>query len=297
MKTVTLMRGLPGSGKSTIAKKLISEKPNMYKRINRDDLRQMFDNYHVSKGNEKFVKKIRNVLILEALKDGKHVIVDDTNLSEKNYNSIKELVRKYQEETGEQVTVKVHEVNTPVEECIQRDAQRARPVGRQVIMRMHQQFYAPQKKEQDKHIVYREQNKELPEAIICDLDGTLAIINDRSPFDAARCGNDLLNQPVYDLVTQYQELGVKIILLSGRNGEFKQQTVDWLEKFKIKYDVLLMRKEKDSRKDSIIKREIFEEYIENQYYIKFVLDDRDQVVDMWRQDLNLPCLQVNYGDF
>jgi hypothetical protein len=58
-----------------------------------------------------------------------------------------------------------------------------------------------------------------------------------------------------------------------------------------------MRKAKDNRKDSIIKREIFSEHIHNQYFIEFVLDDRNQVVDTWRKDLKLTCFQVNYGDF
>jgi len=57
-----------------------------------------------------------------------------------------------------------------------------------------------------------------------------------------------------------------------------------------------MRKTGDSRKDSIVKREIFEEHIKGKYRIQFVLDDRNQVVEMWRQ-LGLTCLQVAEGDF
>jgi hypothetical protein len=58
-----------------------------------------------------------------------------------------------------------------------------------------------------------------------------------------------------------------------------------------------MRKAKDYRKDAIIKREIFDREISGKYRIEFVLDDRDQVVDMWRKDLKLNCFQVNYGNF
>ncbi len=74
------MRGLPGSGKSTWAKQMVTENPNSYKRINRDELRMMLDNGYTSNGNEKFVKQVRDMLIVKALTDGKHVIVDDTNL-------------------------------------------------------------------------------------------------------------------------------------------------------------------------------------------------------------------------
>jgi hypothetical protein len=58
-----------------------------------------------------------------------------------------------------------------------------------------------------------------------------------------------------------------------------------------------MRPEGDNRKDSIVKRELFDTHVRNKFYIDFVLDDRDQVVDMWRNDLGLTCLQVDWGDF
>jgi len=75
------------------------------------------------------------------------------------------------------------------------------------------------------------------------------------------------------------------------------QTERWLAKHNVPYDMLIMRKHTDTRKDSIIKKEIFDEHIKGKYFVRFVLDDRNQVVDMWRQDLGLPCLQVYYGDF
>tara|TARA_R110002020_G_scaffold227539_13_gene438195 strand:+ start:10087 stop:10632 length:546 start_codon:yes stop_codon:yes gene_type:complete len=59
---------------------------------------------------------------------------------------------------------------------------------------------------------------------------------------------------------------------------------------------LYMREEGDNRKDSIVKREMYEEYIKPHYNVKLVLDDRNQVVDMWRE-LGLPCWQVAAGNF
>ncbi len=149
---------------------------------------------------------------------------------------------------------------------------------------------------QQKNIV-RIQDNTLPRAIICDLDGTLALINGRSPFDASKCEQDSPNWPVVNMVKNYHGLGYKIILLSGRQDTHRTQTIHWLEKFEIKYDLLLMRKANDMRKDAIIKREIFESHIERKYFIELVLDDRDQVVDLWRNDLQLPCFQVFYGNF
>jgi predicted kinase len=293
MKTILILKGLPASGKSTYAKQLVAENPNMYKRINRDDLRFMFDDYKFSKGNEKFVKKVRDILIMEALHDGKHVIVDDTNLSPKNEIRIRQLAKEYTAETGHQVTVKVKEFEVDLEECIRRDLKRARSVGEKVIRQMYKQW----KGEDQKGRVYAEQNEDLPKAIVCDLDGTLSIIHDRSPFDGAKCEQDLPNWPVINLVKNYRKLGYTIIFLSGRQGEFRKETEAWIAKHGIEYDHLWMRAPKDNRKDSIIKRELFENNIKDQFYIEFMLDDRNQVVDLWRKEMNLPCFQVYYGDF
>lgn len=144
---------------------------------------------------------------------------------------------------------------------------------------------------------YREQNTALPKAIICDLDGTLSLIHNRSPFDGSKCEQDLPNAPIVSLVKNYQKLGYKILLLSGRDGRYQEETERWLHKYEVIYDALWMRQPKDNRKDAIIKEEIYRREIENKYFVEFILDDRNQVVDLWRKELKLPCLQVFYGDF
>lgn len=208
MKKVILMRGLPGSGKSTYAKQLLEQAPNTYKRINRDDLRMMFDNGYTSNGNEKFVKKVRDILIVKALEEGKNVIVDDTNLSERNFTRISQLVGEFNKQNNDTVSVEVKEFDTPLNECIERDAKRDKPVGEKVIREMHRQFF-------DDGQRYAKQDETLPKALICDLDGTLALLNGRDPFNAEGCENDLLNTPVANTLNTYASLGYKTLLLSG----------------------------------------------------------------------------------
>ena len=62
------------------------------------------------------------------------------------------------------------------------------------------------------------------------------------------------------------------------------------------YLALFMRPYGDSRKDSVVKREIFEREIQSRYQVVGVFDDRMQVVRMWR-DLGLTVFQVADGDF
>ncbi|SHM31904.1 AAA family ATPase [Flavobacterium chilense] len=290
MRKVILMKGLPGSGKSTLAKKIIAENPETYKRINRDDLRAMFDNGITSQSNEKFVKKVRDLLIVKSLEEGKSIIIDDTNLSDTNLKRVSQLVNEYNTKFNEKVEVEVIEVNTDLAVCIERDALREKPVGEKVIKKMHRQFFKDSPE-------YCDQNPELPKAIICDLDGTLALMNGRNPFDASKCDEDEINDPVANVLRNYKKLGYEILLVSGREDRYKDPTLRFLEKHQIEYDELIMRKTQDSRKDSIIKTEIYNEFIKDKYFVEFVLDDRNQVVDTWRNDLKLPCFQVYYGDF
>ena len=293
MKKILILRGLSASGKSTYAKKLVAENKGGWKRLNKDDLRAMLDNSEHSNTNEKFVERVRDMMLVEALKEGKHVVIDDTNLSDRPVERIKQLAQKYSKETGQDVRVEIKEFETSLEDCLERDAKREKKVGREVIMKMYRQHIVGD--ERGPH--YQEQDETLPAAILCDLDGTLAILHARSPFDATRCETDLLNKPIAEIVKNYHQLGVKVILMSGREDKARSQTQNWLYYNQIPYDALYMRATGDMRKDSIVKKELYEAYIKGKFCVKFVLDDRNQVVDLWRLDVGLPCLQVNYGDF
>ncbi len=294
MQKIIILKGIPASGKSTYAKQLVKENPEKYKRINRDDLRWMLDEYHFSKDNEKFVKKLRDSIIIQALQAGKNIIVDDTNIAERHHKRIGDLAREYTKKTGKKVEIEVKAFDISLEEAIKRDAKRENPVGKKVITKMYKHLKG-EKNDRGPH--YIEQDKLLPPAIICDLDGTLAIINHRNPFDASNCIKDKLNEPIAEIVKNYHNQGTKILLVSGRTDIYKPQTIEWLEKHNIPYEKLMMRRANDFRKDAIIKKEIVDTQIKDRYFVRFVLDDRDQVVDMWRNEIGFACLQVNYGDF
>lgn len=279
-----MLKGLPGSGKSTHARELAK---NGYVRVNKDDLRAMLNDGKWSKQNEKFVLLVRDAIIVHALESGKSVVVDDTNFAAKHREVLSALAKSYN------ATFETKFFDVPVEECIKRDLKRANSVGEKVIMDMYDQFLKVQE-------IY-EPPADKPTAIICDIDGTLAQMHGRSPYDWSKVGQDLLNKPVATLLdmisSEYHALAPpQIILISGRDKVCAEETLNWLKEHHVAFDLLAMRPEGDNRKDSIVKRELFEEHIRNHYQVLFVLDDRNQVVNMWR-DMGLTCFQVAEGNF
>jgi predicted kinase len=130
-----ILRGIPGSGKSTWAREFVS-RCSWFKRISRDDLRQMLDGGKYSAHNEKFIKQVRNRLIRECLRDGWSVIVDDTNLKDRDIREI----RMCAFIDFEAVPVRIMDFDTPLEECIRRDRQRMNPVGAERIREMYVEY-------------------------------------------------------------------------------------------------------------------------------------------------------------
>ena len=281
MKKVIILKGLPASGKSTWAKEQIDNNPGRYKRVNKDDLRAMVDNNKWSRDNEKLIIKLRDSIILTSLEQGKHVIVDDTNLHEKHEKHIKQLVKG---------KAKVEEkfFDITVEEAILRDLNRSRSVGKDVIMRMYNQFLKPE-------VEQYQPNSEKPPAYIFDIDGTLAKMEDRSPYDWHKVKTDRQNIPVVKVLKAIQYMGYKIIIFTGRDGVCEKDTKDWLALSGIEYDQFDIRSEGNRENDAIIKKAMFDK-IKDKYQVLGVFDDRNRVVEMWR-DIGLTCFQVAEGDF
>src|SRR5690348_7760173 len=90
-----MTKGLPGSGKSTWAKQIVSENPGAVKRVNKDDLRSMVDGGKWSKANETFVLLVRDQIVDAALSSGKSVIVDDTNFAPRHETALREMVERH----------------------------------------------------------------------------------------------------------------------------------------------------------------------------------------------------------
>lgn len=283
MKKVIMLRGLPGSGKSTWAKEFVSRQTvGTWKRTNKDDLRAMIDIGRWSRGNEAFVLAIRDAIVKEALVAGSSVIVDDTNFEGKHESRLRQIA----EENGAEFEIKDFEVS--LDTAIERDRKRPNGVGETVIKSMYYKYiYLKPILKQDG----------LP-AILCDLDGTIAVLNGRSPYDAANCSTDGLNEPVAWILRKYLDQGGTVVYMSGREDRHRAETHEWLKKHDLFRTgcFLYMRETGDFRKDAIVKRELFDRLVNPNFRIEFVLDDRDQVVEMWRA-CGLTCFQVAEGNF
>ena len=274
-----MLKGLPGSGKSTHARKLAD---TGWVRVNKDDLRAMLHNGVWSRKNEKQILSVRDHIIREALGAGKSVVVDDTNFAAVHRDTLSQIAKEF----GAKFITEFFDV-TP-EECIKRDLARPNSVGSKVIMDMYNRYLKPPAETYVPPVTGKP-------AVIVDIDGTLALKGDRNPYDWERVSEDAVNRPVADLVNQLYDTHA-IIVVSGRDEVCRKDTLLWLADNEIFFDDLRMRPKDDMRKDSIVKREIFDLFIRDKYDVRFVLDDRNSVVAEWRQ-IGLPCFQVADGDF
>lgn len=150
--------------------------------------------------------------------------------------------------------------------------------------------------------------------IIVDLDGTIANIDQRRKesqikdnkidwekfFNPQLVLKDKPNAPIINLLNILKDK-YNIIITSGRLETTEKATLKWLNKHKVPYNKIYMRKVGDRKPDDKLKEEmLFNDVLPNCNNdinnIEFVLDDRNVVVEKWRQ-LGLTCLQVDRGDF
>ncbi|MCP2325147.1 putative kinase [Hamadaea flava] len=291
--TLTITRGLPGSGKTTWAK---TQQPKAV-RVNRDDLRLMLHGGRLGESWAENQVSIAHRSSIEALlRAGVDVISDNTNLRARYVRELAELGMA----CGAAVVIEDF-TGVPLEVCIERDAARPDPVGAEVIRSMHARYLAGKRAPLDLPVapptaVY-EPPADRPSAILVDLDGTVALMGDRSPYDVTRVHLDRPNEPVIAAVRAMHAAGHTIVYCSGRTDDGRALTETWLaEHVGVPHAGLYMRAFGDARKDSVVKRELFERHIRTEFRVIAVFDDRNQVVRMWRE-VGLTVFQVAEGNF
>lgn len=147
-------------------------------------------------------------------------------------------------------------------------------------------------------IVKSDYNSDRYDCVICDIDGTLAINQDRDIYDYDNVINDYADPRLLRILNNYLHNGTKVFFITGRenNDKCRKCTSGWLKKLFKGHEYifdysLLMRNLQDCRPDEVVKQEIYNDYIKNHYNVICVFEDKQSVVDMWRKE-GLLCCQV-----
>lgn len=298
-REIIVLQGPPACGKSTYARELHKKNQN-YVIVSRDNIREARGDYWIP-AQEDYISAIEEYQVRTALDMELTPVIDATNLNPKT-------LEKWERVAGEcGATLDIREMEIPTyEEALLRDANRERPVGEKVMRRFYNEYY-PDKMEETRKM------KEFtgkPKVVIVDIDGTISLRGPRNIFDYRKVH---LDKPDFRLTTFLREIldetRYKVIFLTGRDEECRDVTIEWLEEHFCKqycYNTitcipkanwtLYMRAHEDRRPDFEVKKEIYKEKIEPWNDVIAIFEDRDQCVDMWREE-GLLCLQPARGNF
>ncbi len=267
--------GISASGKTTFAKTLVEQG---WVDINRDWIRfnvvcpgTDWSNYKFTIKREQDVTVVQEDMVMDAFSKGQNIIISDTNLNPKIRN------KWVQSLTDVGYEVEIKDFPITLEEAYNRDTSRANGVGRDVIYTQYKKWleytgrktYVP--------------NTDMPKAILLDIDGTVAQMEGRSPYEWAKVDTDKPRQFVIDIVKGLSDQGYVILALSGRDGVCYDETKHWLNTYDVPYFYLFMREAGDTRKDTVVKEEIFWDLIAEHWNVVGVLDDRPCVLRTWRE--------------
>lgn len=288
MKKLLLTIGCSGSGKSIYATNLIKN-DGSWAEINRDTIRanlflngninNLWKKYKFSKDREKLVTNKAIDLFYQYIRNGKNIIISDTNLSIKTKAKWYDLA----EINGYIYEEKIFGLDLTFEDLYKRDLKREiNPVGKDVLLNQWHLFYSQFGR---KYIP----NISLPKAIIIDVDGTIAKkspIRNHYQWDLVE-----LDIPIkfnIDLIKSITKKQIYPIFLSGRDGICYNLTKRWIEdNLNYKNYSLFMREINDTRNDRLIKEELFFNNVANNYNVIAAIDDRPRVIRLWK-DLGIP---------
>ncbi len=294
---ILILIGIPGSGKSTWAKDFVRSNSDWI-RVNRDDFRDMLKTSQTCENKvEDMITGLVSDVISSSLSRKLNVIVDNTNLKIKYINAIIEEF-KY----SANINYRVFDISK--DKAIERDRNRDKKVGALVINKMYKDYkilmdsfdFQPVNKIERRPNIIPDFESKLKDVVIFDIDGTLALMGKRGPFDWMKVYKDDINEIVSEQVEFHKSKGREIFVVTGRDEVCRKVTEEWLELYGIEYDRLFMRPKNDYRKDTLIKKEIYENEIVGKYNLLTVYDDRLSVCKTWH-NLGVFVFTVNQGLF
>lgn len=132
-----------------------------------------------------------------------------------------------------------------------------------------------------------------PRAIVCDLDGTLVDVRGIRHFVDSSEGRDFqafhqaslecpANDEVSAVLREGRERGLAIVIVTAREERWSFLTTMWLSEHQIPFDDLIMRGRRDLRPDHLVKQD-FAVSLSRKYKVEVAIDDRDDILDVWRR--------------
>ena len=295
MPTLTIYRGISGSGKTTHATLMAANNPNI-RVVNRDTLRTAIYGKPVLTGKEeKRLAPIQSSIIASHLRAGNDVIVDNTSVRWEHVLEIADIGHMCD------ATVTVKNFTVDLDEAIRRVTARASMGGlaapTRVIREQHKMLTATLNYVLPRRPERYERTLDAPEAVIFDIDGTITRAHEspKPVFDggekekawAAACvpDEDMIRQ-----MSTHQYVGDIVIIMTSRGEVIRNETTEWLKKHGAAYDLLLMRETGDRRPAAVVKTAMFNS-IRDSYRIIGAYEDNPAVVQRWRT-MNVRCFDL-----
>lgn len=309
MPVLTLTVGPPGCGKTTWANEAVRTAKSKTVIVNMDDIRETMagshQNYKFNSDNEEYVQTVQCNAAEVAVQKKWNIIVADTNLNPKvkakwvAFAKLHGYTVKYKDffEDFKKDKTFVHEyfaIRAFMKKCKSQNLMRDKGVPEDVIDRMFQDYYYGNMVQPSTI-----DDNELPECVIVDIDGTVAHMWNRSPYET---GPKLLDdtpddEVILSIIAEHEYMGREVLFMSGRKSAGREYTETWIQRQSLPYEALYMRADDDNRSDDIVKYELYMKHVLGKYKVCKVYDDRDQVVEMWRKLCGLKVLQVAPGNF
>ena len=283
-----------------------------------DNYNKETDNFHkVYYKIDKFIRisieKLVTLHIREQIQEHDYIILSNTNLSAKH--------REAQHRDLESRGFLVHYVvfNSHINDLLAQNLLRRNVVNENIVFDMYQRM---QRQLEDiaqyecsyesDHVTNKSFFEQSDKCIICDIDGTIAHIKNesRTHFQMHKVDEDELDDVIFTMVNALAKAyNAEIIFLTGRTSDCFSKTVKWLDdsfaehgytsrtsnSLTANYESgdyhIYSRLNGDYRKDFIIKKELYDTYINGRYEVIAVFDDRPVCVELWH-DLGLKALAV-----
>ena len=215
---IIVLQGPPASGKSTWARET-AKAGTPYVIVNRDAIRLARGDYWIPE-QENYISDMEEYGVRSAINRNLIPIIDATNLNPKTIKKWEDLAKELNCE------LEYKKFYIPFKEALERDSNRELSVGKKVLKNFYTKyFYEEFVKEvgyDDRFIL--DQNNYLPNCVIIDLDGTVALHQGRLPYDWDKISSDKCDTRMKKLIEQFNYQSIKIIFLTGRPESAREET-------------------------------------------------------------------------